>query len=55
MDTLEILHDTGRTFNDLKLNNIMIKQEQGNLQTTLIDYGFVDSFRDKKGDHNPAG
>ena len=51
LDTLEILHETGRTYNDLKLNNIMIDKNPDGIRMTLIDYGFAESYRNKAGEH----
>jgi tRNA A-37 threonylcarbamoyl transferase component Bud32 len=44
---LEIVHESGFTHNDLKLENIMVKD----LKVTLIDYGYVSSYVDDKGKH----
>jgi len=54
LDTIEILHETGRTYNDLKLNNIMIDKSEDGIRMTLIDYGFADSYVNKNGDHIEA-
>ena len=41
-----------RTYNDLKLANIMINQsEDEELQVTLIDYGFADKYINEDGTH----
>ena len=49
--TLELLHSSGYTYNDLKLQNIMIPITKPNNRITpiLIDYGFASKFTDKKG------
>ena len=45
IDQLEIVHSSHRTYNDLKLSNIMVeKDEYGNLYTILIDFGFATKF-----------
>lgn len=57
LGTFKALHDTRRTYNDLKLANIMINQVDANqfdfknLQTTLIDFGFSHTYVDHKGIH----
>lgn len=56
LDTIELLHETGRTYNDLKLNNIMVDtDERKDTKITLIDYGFADEYRNKNGEHIPSG
>ena len=49
--TLEILHSTGYTYNDLKLQNIMIPiaKPSNKIIPILIDYGFASKFTDKNG------
>jgi len=52
----EIVHSSFRTYNDLKLANIMVSNTRhGPLQATLIDYGFSNFFIDKKGEHIAQG
>ena len=43
---LEILHESGRTHNDLKMENIMINDGEFK-QVTLIDFGFATKYVDK--------
>ena len=53
LDALEILHETGRTYNDLKPENIMVtKDEDGDDHIVLIDFGLADKYStsDSKGD-----
>ena len=45
LEIVEFIHSKGRTYNDLKPQNIMITQ--GNV--TLIDLGLCDKFVDKNG------
>lgn len=51
------MHDSRRTYNDLKLANIMVNYkdiqnvEFQNLRTTLIDFGFSHKFVDQNGNH----
>ena len=53
LQSFEIIHSCGRTFNDLKPPNVMVgKNEMGNDGAVLIDFGFVQKFRDNKGVHN---
>ena len=50
MNILKIVHCAKNTFNDLKLENVMITPSAGDgerLHVHLIDYGFVDKFVDK--------
>ena len=54
LDTIEILHETGRTYNDLKLNNIMIDKSEEGIKMTLIDFGFADTYKNKSGEHIEA-
>lgn len=50
--SFEVIHSTGRTFNDLKPPNVMLgKNEKGNDAAVLIDFGFVQRFKDSNGDH----
>ena len=38
----ELIHKCGYTYNDLKLENVMIsKGEQGRIKVNLIDFGFA--------------
>ena len=52
LSTLEIVHSSNRTYNDLKPQNIMIeKEENGDAFTILIDFGSSAKFRDSVGVH----
>ena len=51
---LEILHESGNTHNDLKLENLMLSdlktgQEANNV--VLIDYGFASKYIEISGEH----
>ena len=50
---LEIVHNTGYVYNDLKLDNIMIDPHKNNdARVLLIDYGMATRYLDKKtGNH----
>ena len=47
---LEILHESGYTHNDMKLDNIMINNGQV-IKATLIDFGYATQFMDKNNNH----
>ena len=52
MDAYDIVHASGRTFNDLKPQNIMVEHDKdGELYIVLIDFGFSDKFLTAQGDH----
>ena len=52
---MEKVHESGYTYNDLKLDNILV----GDVDQTpdkmheirLIDFGFAERYRDKDGNH----
>ena len=48
---LELLHESGRTHNDIKMDNLMIMPKKDCNQFILIDYGHASSYRNKKGEH----
>lgn len=51
---MKIIHKAGRTFNDMKPQNVMISYKNkevlnsSELAVTIIDFGFVDKFKDEK-------
>ena len=48
------MHENGYTYNDLKPENIMIEHFVDNsFRVKLIDYGFVEKFKNSKGDIIP--
>ena len=50
--SLEILHESGYTHNDIKLGNIMITKDYfKKAKATLIDFGYATQFIDKNGNH----
>lgn len=49
VDALEQVHRSKHTYNDLKLDNIMINRKS--LRIALIDYGFIKPFVDDAGNH----
>ena len=59
MNIFKIVHCAKRTFNDLKLENIMITppgDDNERLRVHLIDYGFVDKFiKNGTNDHIEEG
>jgi serine/threonine protein kinase len=50
LSSLEAVHLTGRTYNDLKHDNVII---QRNGRVTLIDFGLCQKYVDKEGGHIP--
>ena len=69
IDMLEMVHNSGYIYGDLKLDNILIGDGQTlpkdtgngiksdncfqNVSLNLIDFGFATKFLDKQGNHNP--
>jgi serine/threonine protein kinase len=52
MDAYDIVHASGRTFNDLKPQNIMVEHDKdGKLYIVIIDFGFSAKFLTAKGSH----
>ena len=53
VSALEIIHEAGYCYNDLKLDNVMIElRKNKEPRTVLIDYGMATRFIDKKtGEH----
>ena len=60
LDQIKCVHETGYTFNDIKLDNIMVgypkslidsKEYQGRIN--LIDFGLAQKFVDDNGQHIP--
>ena len=47
IDSLRTVHATGRTYNDLKPENIMLE----NQRITLIDFGLCSKYVDSQGYH----
>ena len=47
IDSLKTVHSSGRTYNDIKPENVMIH----NSQIVLIDFGFADKYVDSEGSH----
>ena len=47
IDSLKSVHSTGRTYNDIKPENVMITGSN----VTLVDYGLALKFIDNKGKH----
>ena len=51
---MKIVHKSGRTYNDMKPQNVMISYKNkevfnsSELDVTIIDFGFVDKFKDEK-------
>ena len=52
IDAYDIVHSSGRTFNDLKPQNIMVdKDKDGELHIVLIDFGFSAKYITQEGCH----
>jgi serine/threonine protein kinase len=55
VEIFELIHAAGFTYNDLKLDNIVIGDSNFSWsslhQIRLIDFGFVEKFRDQNGTH----
>ena len=55
LDSFKVLHTTGRVYNDLKPENIMISyirgEGEGTEQVTLIDFGLTTKFKNKDKTH----
>ncbi len=52
LEAFEVIHECDRTYNDLKLKNIMVsKSRKQECQVTLIDYGFADKYKEDDGKH----
>jgi len=54
LKAIEILHESGRTHNDIKLENLMLETNENNMKAmnvVLIDYGYASRFQSKNGDH----
>ncbi len=53
MSALQIIHENGYTYNDLKPENIMVSNDlvrgSSNVNVKLIDYGFVNKYVDDDG------
>ena len=47
IDSLKTVHSSGRTYNDIKPENVMIH----NSKIVLIDFGFADKYVDSEGSH----
>lgn len=51
---MKLVHKAGRTYNDIKPQNVMINcnhtelYDSSQLQVTIIDFGMVDKFKDDK-------
>ena len=48
MEALEAVHSIGRTYNDLKLDNVIVERSG---KATLIDFGLCKKFIDSQGKH----
>ena len=55
LEIMEKIHESGYTYNDLKLDNILVGDVDQTLERMheirLIDFGFAERFRDKEGNH----
>jgi serine/threonine protein kinase len=52
IEAFEIVHKSGRTYNDLKPQNVMIsKDADGKQHVVLIDFGFCRKFKSTQGIH----
>ena len=50
IDSLQTVHSTGRTFNDIKPDNVMVSGSK----LTLIDFGLCDRFITESGKHHSS-
>ena len=54
IQALQIIHESGVVYNDIKLENVMIaKQEKESISIKLIDFGLSTSYLDNTGAHLP--
>lgn len=57
LEVFEKIHLSGFTYNDLKLDNITIGDDNFSYkslhQIRLIDFGFAEKYRDSDGNHLP--
>lgn len=51
LKAIELLHLSGKTHNDIKLDNIMLNETNGNIGVVLIDYGLATKFKNEDGTH----
>ena len=52
IDAFEVVHTAGRTYNDLKPQNIMVEtDDSGEPQIVLIDFGFAAKYTTPEGLH----
>jgi serine/threonine protein kinase len=55
IEALQIVHEAGYVYNDIKLENVMIKQNKdetsSDLKVVLVDYGMAMKYTDEAGDH----
>ena len=51
--TLRIIHEAGYVYNDIKLENIMVKPSKSghDLKVVLIDFGMAQKYTDEDGEH----
>ena len=54
LDSLELLHSTSLTYNDLKPQNIMVDIKKSEKNPILIDFGMVKKFQNKDRSHIQA-
>jgi len=57
INIIEIIHEAGYIYNDMKLDNILIgdykNKEDSMHNIRLIDFGFASKYLDKDGNHLP--
>jgi serine/threonine protein kinase len=55
LEIIEQIHDSGYTYNDLKLDNILVGDQHATVgslhQIRLVDFGFAERFRSPDGGH----
>jgi serine/threonine protein kinase len=55
IDIFEQVHSAGYTYNDLKLDNILVGDAEFSMgsrsEIRLIDFGFAAKYLNKKGEH----
>jgi serine/threonine protein kinase len=55
IDALQVVHEAGYVYNDIKLENIMIQKSKDDSTTDpkiiLVDYGMAMKYKDDQGNH----
>ena len=54
IQALDLIHGSGYTYNDVKLDNIMVKhndKQNSKPKFVLVDYGMAQKYVDEDGNH----